>query len=109
MTGIEMIAAERKRRVTVEGYTTAGHDEFHDKGELLEAAACYIGAALCCERGYDEGATISHVAITSVAFPWDRELWKPSMNPIDNLLKAGALVAAEIDRLKAREGTDGQG
>jgi hypothetical protein len=33
-------------------------------------------------------------------WPWDEKWWKPSTNPIRNLVKAGALIAAEIDRLQ---------
>jgi hypothetical protein len=33
-------------------------------------------------------------------WPWEQpDWWKPSDNPIRNLEKAGALIAAEIDRL----------
>jgi hypothetical protein len=33
-------------------------------------------------------------------WPWDKEWWKPSDDPTRNLVKAGALIAAEIDRLQ---------
>jgi hypothetical protein len=33
------------------------------------------------------------------SWPWDYDWWKPSDDPIRNLTKAGALIAAEIDRL----------
>jgi hypothetical protein len=39
MTGIELIAAERKRQVEKEGYT-AKHDSQWVKGELAGAAVC---------------------------------------------------------------------
>ena len=36
-------------------------------------------------------------------WPWDMKWWKPSdEDPIRNLVKAGALIAAEIDRLQRR-------
>ncbi len=31
---------------------------------------------------------------------WEAEAWKPSADPVRNLVKAGALIAAEIDRLQ---------
>jgi hypothetical protein len=34
-------------------------------------------------------------------WPWEPEGWKPSDDPIRNLVKAGSLIAAEIDRLLA--------
>jgi len=33
-------------------------------------------------------------------WPWGSEWWKPSKDPIRDLVKAGALIAAEIDRLQ---------
>lgn len=33
-------------------------------------------------------------------WPWDAKWWKPSDDPIKNLVKSGALIAAEIDRLQ---------
>jgi hypothetical protein len=35
-----------------------------------------------------------------IFWPWDQDWWKPSPDPIRNLVKAGALIAAEIDRLQ---------
>lgn len=32
-------------------------------------------------------------------WPWARKWWKPSPDPIRNLVKAAALLMAEIDRL----------
>lgn len=34
-----------------------------------------------------------------MGWPFNRKEWKPSSDPIRNLVKAGALIAAEIDRL----------
>ena len=85
MTGIELIAAERERQVSVKGWTLE-HDDEHTYGELVDAAICYAQ----CES----------YANTSNIFPWEKEFWKPSDDPIRNLSKAGALIAAEIDRLR---------
>jgi hypothetical protein len=87
MTGVEMIAAERERQVNSEGWD-ASHDDEHDSGELTEAAIAYAEASQWEEH---EG--------TPVNWPWDEKWWKPSPDPIRNLTKAGALIAAEIDRL----------
>ena len=41
-----------------------------------------------------------------IDWPWEDNAWKPSGDPVWNLVKAGALIAAEIDRLaraKAKE------
>jgi hypothetical protein len=86
MSGIERIAAERQRQIDAEGWT-AYHDDKHEYGELLEAAACYLG-------------------VGDPVWPWQPESFRPVGNPIRNLEKAGALIAAEIDRLERRAADD---
>ena len=89
--GTERITAERSRQIEAEGWTP-DHDDAHDKGEMAEAAACY---ALAVHDGNFLGAP--------ARWPWDESWWKPSEDQIRNLEKAGALIAAEIDRLKRAE------
>ena len=90
-TGIERIAAERKRQIEVEGFN-AEHDENQTCDELAFAAAAY---ALTDEFFYP-GDRLQHV------WPWSHDWWKPSPdNRIRELEKAGALIAAEIDRIQA--------
>lgn len=86
-TGADLIAGERQRQITQEGWT-ALHDDKHTDGELAYAAAHYIAAAL----GEDDSVLGS--------WPWNPSWWKPSDDPVRNLVKAGALIAAEIDRLR---------
>lgn len=89
--GAGLIAGERRRQVEVEGWTPA-HDDEHANGELLLAANCYVQFAYDVEDGH---------ALPDVpnGWPWDASWWKPSGDPARNLVKAGALIAAEIDRL----------
>jgi hypothetical protein len=47
-------------------------------------------------------------ANVEAAWPWDKERWKPSMDPKRNLVKAGALIAAELDRLYELEKQNAQ-
>lgn len=87
-TGIELIAAERKRQIEAEGYT-AEHDDAHAPGNLPMAAAAY--------------ALREPVLGGHILWPWDSESWKPGEGiegRIRDHVKAGALLAAEIDRLK---------
>lgn len=77
--GITLIAQERQRQIEKEGWTPE-HDDEHRGGELSRAAVCYI-------KGNATG------------WPWEPSWWKPK-DRITNLAKAGALIAAEIDRLK---------
>ena len=93
--GVSLIAEERKRQVEVRGWTDE-HDAQWKSGELALAAACYAiennkTAEVIDKINSDSGFTVN-------AWPWDG-WWKPSDSPIRNLQKAGALIAAEIDRL----------
>lgn len=95
MTGSVLIHAERWRQQDEEGWTPE-HDDDHTGAELIQAAVAYALAATpdspCSE---DEPADF---AVNW--WPWDQTWWKPSDDPIPNLVKAGALLAAEIDRLQ---------
>jgi hypothetical protein len=91
MNGIELIAAERKRQIEKKGWTL-DHDRQHLDMSLVTAAICYANTSfeLHLQPGAPEGWPAS----------WSLNGWKPSNDPIQNLVKAGALLAAEIDRLK---------
>jgi hypothetical protein len=96
MTGIELIAAERKRQIKVEGWT-AEHDDEFDLGHLVDAAICY--AMPEDMRGIQIGIR-NPTSLINELWPWDACWWKPVPgNRIRELTKAGALIAAEIDRL----------
>lgn len=88
--GAMAIADERRRQIEQEGWA-AEHDDQHQGGELAEAAACYARAA-----SDPEGLTPFERLPTF--WPWGREWYKPG-NPRRALVKAGALIAAEIDCL----------
>ena len=103
---IGMIAAERRRQVEGESWT-GPHDDGHINGELALAAACY--AIESAGRGSVEyrlghtGGLEINVDALGLYWPFDRVWWKPGTE-IRNLVKAGALIAAEIDRrLRAKE------
>jgi len=109
MTGIERIAAERKRQIEKEGWTLE-HDDFHDNGQLATAGACYAIS------DYLRGREITFVtplgkntlSLENALWPWAWEWWKPTPeNRIRELEKAGALIAAEIDRLLRLEAQNG--
>ena len=90
--GVELIRKERERQVSEEGWTSE-HDALWNNQQLSKAAMEYI---------YETDVLLTHGKITpnpSMFWPWDDMWWKPSDDPIRNLTKAGALIAAEIDRL----------
>lgn len=92
-SGIDLIAAERARQIGVEGWTPE-HDDAHVAGEIAYAAECYVRAAIEVENGLRPLSRPPN-------WPWEPAAWKPSeRDPVRNLTKAGALIAAEIDRLE---------
>lgn len=105
-SGIELIAEERERQISREGWT-AEHDSRYQSGELNDAAICYASAVAEMQRGNASLGLIKlHINdYSSVPWPWEDEWWKPSDDPKRNLIKAGALIAAEIDRLQRLEET----
>jgi hypothetical protein len=92
---IQEIAAERKRQIEVEGW-----DADHDAGQLAKAAACYaVGSTLPTQELSDRpSAARVGRTITKHLWPWDMGWWKPG-NRRRELIKAGALIVAEIERL----------
>lgn len=103
MNGVDIIAAERRRQVEAEGWTLE-HDDEHGSGELALAGGCYAIMAGMSDGMRDDMRKDRGVP-PSPPWPWDREWWKPGADNgiesrIRELAKAGALCAAEIDRLK---------
>ncbi len=99
MRSIELIKQERQRQIEKEGWTSE-HDKQHSRSELAIAAACYAV----------EGTKASVVRqVTSQtnydAWPWDDQ-WdkRRTHSQLKRLVIAGALIAAEIDRLLRVEG-----
>lgn len=96
-TGIELIAEERQRQIEEEGWTPE-HDDEHTTGEIAIAGATYAMRPIINEVMLkDDG--IPHL------WPWDGNWYKPTPeNRVRELQKAGALIAAEIDRLNRADG-----
>lgn len=108
MNGAELIAHERSRQIAKEGYAPE-HDDEHEDGELAMAAACYaapvpIRAEILVSCGCRSAGECTHVFGPSEwkdPWPWDPEWDKRKKHDrIKQLVIAGALCAAEIDRLK---------
>ncbi len=81
------VLAERRRQIEQEGWTPINDDQ-HDEGEMAIAAACYAESA----AGFHHPRTIPET------WPWAQSWWKPT-TPRRDLIKAGALILAEIERL----------
>ncbi len=97
MSGIDDIATERKRQIEQEGWTP-DHDAAYHKGEMVKAAVAYAShATVGIELKGHKPETYQSVPPPKY-WPWSRQWWKPK-DPRRDLVKAGALIAAEIDRL----------
>jgi hypothetical protein len=90
--GLDLITKERLRQIIEEGYS-AEHDDGHDGQELAWAAVCYAAPENVYIRG---GNYLSYTF--SAPYPWGMGR-SARMPEIERLTKAGALIAAEIDRL----------
>lgn len=89
------VLAERQRQVSVEGWDDI-HDDCNDRAELAQAAACYaLSGTPADEAVFIHGRWKDP---RDLFWPWDRAWWKPT-NRRRDLVKAGALILAEIERL----------
>jgi len=106
MNGIELIAAERQRQIDKEGFN-AKHDadKFHQNGELAWAA-CYYAMP---ENLEITGQYYRLVILPQSLYPgnWlSKWMKRGDKDRKRQLVVAGALVAAEIDRQQAMDKTD---
>ena len=90
---------ERERQIVHEGFDPT-HDDDHGDGQLCRAAMGYCQSASTC------------LADTSVLakkppsyWPWEPSWWKPKSSRRD-LIRAAALIVAEIERLDRLATTD---
>jgi len=102
---IDEIKAERIRQQDVEGWTP-DHDDQHSKGEMTRAALNYAGAASICmtldANRYDQDQRPPLDFFGSAfMWPWAAKWWKPKTVRRD-LIRAAALIVAEIERLDRR-------
>jgi len=98
-TGTQLIEEERQRQISQEGWTPE-HDSAHRSGDLNDAAIVYAQAAAYQARGESHEMIQSAQKAGMIRWPWEDAWWKPSADQVKNLVKAGALIAAEIDRLQ---------
>ena len=92
------VRAERQRQIGAEGWTTK-HDDRHSDGSMALAAACYASnAATWAEKGTDALRENYADLSPGLRWPWARKWWKPKSQRQD-LVRAAALVLAEIERL----------
>lgn len=88
------IADERLRQIEGEGFTRE-HDDNHDPGELAAAGAAYAVNASDELHPFSQGDGQRRAP---PSWPWDIGWWRPK-NPRRDLVRAAALLVAEIERI----------
>lgn len=88
------VLAERQRQISFEGWTPE-HDDEHRTGGMAVAAACYAAWSM---------PSLPASEAVGAMWPWTgwaQEWFKPK-GTRHNLVRAGALILAEIERLDRR-------
>ena len=93
MAVIDDVAAERQRQVEVFGWTAEHDDTTNGPDDLMNAAGCY------CLFGF--------LPVPPLYWPWDAKWWNPG-NYRRRLVKAAALIVAEIERFDRKEANRGR-
>lgn len=91
---------ERHRQVRVEGWTPEHDDTQRKHGELSMAAASFAYNAFSIVAGTPNANQ------APVIWPWRICDWKPKGARLD-LVRAGALILAEIERLDRKDRMEG--
>lgn len=104
LPGIEAIRSERVRQIYHLG-RTQNHDDAYTQGELVAGAATYLEAARIQEMFGDDPDAEQQAAIQTQIddvidknWPWEESRPNLDAGPISNLVKAAAMIAAELDR-----------
>jgi len=95
---IKDVFNERQRQINQEFYSIENDDEYKEN-ELVRAAACYTNNVV--SRGWTYSSFDPETYQSEEApdfWPWDLDFWKPK-NPRADLVRAAALLIAEIDRM----------
>lgn len=91
-TGLEQISEERIKQISKYGYTLY-HDSGYKNKELLYGALAYLKTAIGSEETLIESWPMED-------WPFDIKYFHDE-GYVENLKKAGAFIAAELDRLNA--------
>lgn len=89
---VKAVIAERRRQIEQEGWTPE-HDDEHTDRSLAKAGALYADVYA---EGYKAGD--DELDDPPCDWPWADEWWKPK-GPRRDLVRAAALIIAEIERL----------
>ncbi len=92
MNVIEEIRTERERQMERFGIF---HDDEHSDGELAKAASLYAELA----NDHELAMQFADAHDVPAGWPWSWHWWKPEKGPRRMLIKAAAMIIAEIERL----------
>lgn len=98
--GVELIYAERVRQIQVKRRLPEDDVARNTNGQLAMAGACYAllaGGQARAERMPGGTPDVNNMAPLR-QWPFSGAAWRPSNSALKNLVRAGALIAAEIDR-----------
>lgn len=101
VSAIRLIEEERYRQLG-KGYTAA-HDDPHTDGSIAAAAAVYCDTVPPLLSGVPPEKVREQILAHGCGegpWPWEAHALKVEPTPIENLVKAGALIVAEIERLQ---------
>lgn len=103
-TGIELISEERQRQIEKEGWSPE-HDDQHTAGELVMAAVAYADCNPTMKK-FKQQFVLRDDFRRGIEFrdpfpeDWSKEWDKRKKHPaLRRLAIAGALIAAEMDRI----------
>jgi hypothetical protein len=96
------VLAERQRQVTAEGWSSK-HDDQYKNTELAFAASCYAFHPAAASWDLEDDGIPYDSHPVPKQWPWDPSWWKPTDARRD-LVKAGALILAEIERIDRAAG-----
>ncbi|EOV2228785.1 ead/Ea22-like family protein [Klebsiella pneumoniae] len=96
------VLAERQRQVTTEGWSPK-HDDQYKNTELAFAASCYAFHAAAASWDLEDNGIPYDSHPVPKQWPWEPSWWRPTDARRD-LVKAGALILAEIERIDRAAG-----
>ena len=101
------VIAERQRQISEEGWTLE-HDDQQVAGEMADVAACYAAVLIEMRVVGNEAGRGCHEVPAGWPRSWSFRWWKPKDRRRD-LVRAGALIIAEIERLDRARSAKGEG
>ncbi|MFW1838616.1 hypothetical protein ACG9XS_08595 [Acinetobacter gyllenbergii] len=99
---INDVLAERERQINVKGYSN-DLDDLYEQNQLPRAASGYVDHVVGRSWVfYDYGPEAYQDDDVPEFWPWADDFWNPK-SPRDDLVRATAILIAEIERLDRKE------